>query len=139
MNRLKALFAVAMLSLSLGGCAGWTKFETTVSNAVGVLGSTKINSKTAYVAINSMNATERLVTAYLRLPQCNGSIPLCRAPGAAQALDGPFNAAISASNDLWSFMRANPGTLADAGLYNTLTSAAAALQNVMNIYGVGSK
>lgn len=126
-----------LLALSLAGCASWQKFETEVSNVVTVVGGTRVNSKSAYVAISVFNAAERSVAAYLRLPLCNGSVPLCRVPGAANALSQPFNAGISARNDLRAFMKANPGTLADAGLYDTLVSATSALQKVMNVYSVG--
>lgn len=131
--------AAALVALSLGGCSDTlTKIETTVSNAVGVIGGAKINSKSAYVAINVFDAAERSVTAYLKLPACNGSIPLCRVHGAAQALDQPFNAGITARDSLRSFMKANPGTLADAGLYSTLTAATNSLEKVMAIYGIGT-
>jgi hypothetical protein len=130
---MRKLISIALLAASLGGCATVTKIE----NAVGVVAQTKVNSKSAYVAINVFNAAERSVTAYLRLPECNGAGTLCRANGAAAALDGPFSAGIQARNDLRAFMKAHPGTLADAGLYNTLTAATDSLQKVMAIYGVG--
>lgn len=135
----RAAAALAMLAFSLGGCAEWNKLETTVVNAVGVLGSTKVNSKSAYVAINVFNAAERTVTSYLSLPPCIGAGTLCRVNGAAAALEGPFTAGIVARDNLRVFMKANPGTLADAGLYNTLTAATAGLQRVMDAYGVGGK
>lgn len=131
---------ILALALSLGACtADLQKFETTVSNAVGVIGSAKVKSKSVYIAINVFNAAERSVTAYLKLPPCTGAGTLCRVSGAAEALDSPFNAGIRARNDLRAFMKANPGTLADAGLYNTLVAATTSLQNVMTIYGIGSK
>ena len=131
------LLTIVLVALSLSGCASLQRAETTISNAVGVIASTKVNSKSAYVAINVFNAAERSVTAYLRLPLCNGSIPVCRVNGAAAALGPPFNAGIQARNDLRSFMRANKGTLADAGLYNTLVAATNSLQQVMTVYGIG--
>jgi len=131
------LLTIVLVALSLSGCAGLQRAETTISNAVGVIASTKVNSKSAYIAINVFNAAERSVTAYLRLPLCDGTKPLCRVNGAATALDGPFNAGIQARNDLRAFMRANKGTLADAGLYNTLVAATDSLQKVMAIYGIG--
>jgi hypothetical protein len=134
---LKKLFVIALLAFGLAGCASLQKVETTISNAVGVVANTKVNSKSAYVAINVFNAAERSVTTYLRLPLCDGVLKVCRVNGAAAALDQPFNAGISARNDLRSYMRANKGTLADAGLYDTLVSATKALQNIMNIYGIG--
>lgn len=127
---------VIILALVVGGCAQVQQAETTLSNAVGVIGGTKINSKTAYVAINAEIAAEKLATTYLNLPQCNGTITLCRQIGAANAIAQPFNAAIQARLDLREFMRTNKGTLADAGLYTTLVSATAALKNIMAIYGV---
>jgi hypothetical protein len=138
---MKRIIIVLTLAFSLGGCAGTlAKFraaETTVSNAVGVVGGLKVNSKSAYVAINVFNAAERSATAYLRLPPCDGQTKVCRAAGAAEAIDPPFRAGIQARNDLRSYMRANKGTLADAGLYNTLVSATDTLQKVMDIYGAG--
>jgi hypothetical protein len=134
---LKKLFAIVLLTVGLAGCATFQKAETTLSNAVGVIASTKVNSKTVYVAINVFNAAERSVTAYLRLPPCDGVLKVCRTIGAAEAIDQPFRAGIQARNDLRSYMRANKGTLADAGLYDTLVSATKSLQNIMNIYGVG--
>lgn len=136
--RMKSLAAVALLALSLAGCATWQKVETVVSNAVGTLANVKVDSDKAYIAINVFNAAERSASAYLRLPPCGTGPKLCRVAGAADALEKPFLAGIQARNDLRTFMRANPGTLADAGLYNTLTAATEGLQNVMNIYGLGS-
>jgi hypothetical protein len=132
---MKRIVVALALSLALAGCAETQKIE----NAIGVLGSTKVNSKSAYIAINVFNAAERSVTNYLRLQPCTGAGTLCRVSGAAEAIDLPFNAGIKARNDLRSFMKANPGTLADAGLYNTLVAATTSLQNVMAIYGIGSK
>src|SRR5262249_7208940 len=100
---------------------------------------TKVKSKTAYVAINVFNAAERSATNYLRLPPCTGVGNLCRVAGAAEALEPPFRAGIQARNDLRAFMRANPGTLADAGLYNSLVAATESLQKIMSIYNIGSK
>jgi hypothetical protein len=97
----------------------------------------KVNSKSAYIAINVFNAAERSATAYLRLPPCDGVIKVCRAAGAAEAIDQPFRAGIQARNDLRAYMRANKGTLADAGLYETLVAATDSLQRIMDIYGAG--
>lgn len=130
---MKKLALTIALALSLSGCATFQKVE----NAVGVIAQTKINSKSAYIAINVFNAAERSATAYLRLPPCDGVIKVCRAAGAAEAIDPPFRAGIQARNDLRSYMRANKGTLADAGLYNTLVSATDSLQRIMDIYGAG--
>jgi hypothetical protein len=130
---MKKLVLALTLALSLGGCATFQKVE----NAVATVGGLKINNKTVYVAINTFNAAERSATNYLKLPLCNGTVTLCRANGAAEAIDQPFRAGIQARNDLRSYMRANKGTLADAGLYNTLVSATTSLQNIMNIYGAG--
>lgn len=129
---MKKLIAIAMVSVSLGAC-------TQLKNVVGQIENTKINGKSAYVAIQAFNAVERTTTNYLNLPGCNGAIALCRQSGAAAALEKPFNAGISARNSLRAFMKANPGTLADAGLYNTLTSATSALQGVLNAYGINSQ
>jgi hypothetical protein len=134
---LNKLFAIVLLALGLAGCAEIQKVETTLSNALGVVASTKVNSKSAYIAINVFNAAERTVTTYLKLPPCDGKTSLCRVSGAAAALDRPFNAGIVARNQLRVFMKANPGTLADAGLYNTLVQATSGLQAVMNVYGIG--
>jgi hypothetical protein len=133
----KLLLAVALaFAIPLGGCADLQKAGTTISNVVGVIGATKIDSKTAYVAISAMNAAEKSVTSYLRLPLCNGTTPVCRFNGAAAALDAPFNAAIDARNDLRAWMKAHPGSLADAGLYNALKAATSTLQKVMDDFGV---
>lgn len=135
---MRKLLAISLLALSLGGCAGeLAKIETTFSNVVGVIGNAKINSKEAYIAINVFNGAERSVTAYLNLAQC-GKMP-CRILGSASMLSPPFNAGISARNDLRAWMKANPGSLADAGLYNTLVAATDALQKVMAIYNIGGK
>lgn len=136
-----AVALVSVVALVLAGCAQtmqeFQKFETTVSNAVGVVASTKINSRTAYIAINTFNAAERSVTNYLNLPPCTGAGTLCRVSGAAEALDQPFNSGIVARNNMRAFMIANKGSLADAGLYNTLKAATASLQSIMAIYGIG--
>jgi hypothetical protein len=136
---MKKLLAIGLLALSLGGCAGeLAKIKTTFTNVVGVISNVKINSKAAYIAINVFNGTERTVTNYLKFPPCNGSIPVCRVSGAADALDEPFNAGISARNDMRAWMKANPGSLADAGLYNALIAATNSLQKVMAIYNIGT-
>lgn len=126
-------------TLVLGGCTTAGNIFTTVENAYGTVAGTKVNSKTAFVAISAFNGAESLVTAYLNLPQCGaiGVSKLCRANGAAEALDQPFNAGIIARNNLRAYMRANKGTLADAGLYNTLVTATASLKQIMAVYGIG--
>ena len=134
---MRKLIICAIALLALTGCAEIQKAETTISNAIGVIGSTKVNSKSAYIAINVFNAAERSATAYLKLPRCDGVLKVCRMNAAAAALGPSFNAGIQARNDLRAYMRANKGTLADAGLYNTLIAATTSLQNVMNIYGIG--
>ncbi len=137
MNRLVSLLAILLLGASLGGCAGeLAKIQTTVSNAIGTVGGVRVKSKTAYVAINVFNAAEKSVTAYLNLPACNGAIAVCRIYGAADALDKPFSAAIAARNDLLAWLKANPGSLADAGLYKALVSATSSLQKIMAIYNI---
>jgi hypothetical protein len=129
--------AVLACTVTLGGCAGeMAKIQTTVSNAIGVIGNARIDSKSTYIAINAFNAAEQAVTAYLRLPRCNGTTPVCRFNGAAAALEAPFRSAIHARNDLRAWMKAHPGSLADAGLYNALKAATSTLQKVMDDYGV---
>lgn len=136
----KVFLSLALAAaVTLGGCAAITKQIQTVENAVGVVANVKVKSKTAYVAINVFNAAERSATNYLKLPPCIGVGNLCRVAGAAEALEGPFTAGIQARNDLRAFMKANPGTLADAGLYNSLIAATTSLQKIMDVYGIGSK
>jgi hypothetical protein len=126
--------ALVLLSLaSLPACQSITALE----NAAGTVAGVKVKGKTAYIAISAFNASEKLVTAYLVLPLCNGTVTLCRKLGAAEALDQPFNAGIVARNQLRAYMRANPGTLADAGLYNNLIAASSGLKQVMAVYGIG--
>lgn len=135
---MKRILAAVMLgtTLVLGGCATGG-IITTVENAVGTVAGVKVKSKTAYVAISAFNGAESLVTAYLNLPQCGTGPKVCRAIGAAQALDQPFNAGIIARNNLRSYMRQNPGTLADAGLYDSLVAATSGLKQIMAVYGIG--
>lgn len=135
---MRKIILAIMLSFSLVALPACSTVQT-IDNAIGVVAQTKVKSKTAYVAINVFNAAERSVTNYLKLPLCTGVGNLCRVMGAAEALDAPFNSGIKARNDLRAFMKANPGTLADAGLYNTLVSATSSLQSIMAIYGIGSK
>jgi len=131
---LLAILAVGPLA---GGCATFDKFETSVKNFVGAVANTKVNSRDVYIAINVFNGAERSVTNVLRLQPCvTGGSSLCRPLGFAAAVEAPFNSGITARNDLRAFMKANPGTLGDAGLYNTLTSATATLQKIMDQYGI---
>src|SRR6267142_1534954 len=134
---MKKLLVICALALSLGGCAGeLEKMKTTFTNVIGIISNVKINSKAAYIAINVFNGAERTVTAYLSLPQC-GKVP-CRIVGSATMLSQPFNAGIGARNDLRAWMKANPGSLADAGLYNALVAATNSLQKIMAIYNIGT-
>lgn len=139
MRRIFSAIAIASL-LFMTSCVtdgGLGSIGTSISNTVGVIAQTRVKSKSAYIAINVFNASERTATNYLNLPLCTGAGNLCRVNGAAEAIDLPFHAGIQARNDLRAFMKANKGTLADAGLYNTLVSATTALNNVMAIYGIG--
>lgn len=135
---MRKIFISIALAASLASLPACTTFQK-IGQAIEVAGDVKVKSKTAYIAINVFNAAERSATNYLKLPPCTGVGNLCRVKGAAEAIDASFNAGIKARNDLRAFMKANPGTLADAGLYNTLVAATESLQNIMNIYGIGSK
>jgi hypothetical protein len=137
---MRKILAISLLALALplGGCSDQLlKMKTTFTNVVSAIGSVKVKSKDAYIAINVFNAAEKSVTSYLNLPQC-GKMP-CRIIGSASALSPSFNAGIGARNDLRAWMDANPGTIADAGLYNTLKAATTALQKVMTTYNIGAK
>jgi hypothetical protein len=136
---MKKLITIAVLgaALTFGGCQQFKDFESTVSNAVEVVAGAKVNSQTAYIAINVFNGLESGATEYLKLPACGTGPAICRTRGAAAKIGPPFNAGISARNNLRAWMKANPGaTVADAGLYNTLVSATNALKDVMAAYGV---
>ena len=131
--------ALLVVAGPLGGCAKeWQETKDFVSNAADVVGGVKIKSKTAYVAINVFNAVEASVTVALRQPLCPKQQPLCRPLGFAAAVEQPFETGIAARNAMREWMKANPGTVADAGLYNSLVAATAAMKKVMAAYNINT-
>lgn len=139
LKRVCLVLCLLTMPVALGGCADQVReFKTFATNVVDVVGGVKIKSTTAYVAINTFNVAEAAATNFLRLPPCPRQAPVCRPLGAAAALEGPFNAGIAARNELRAWMKANPGTLADAGLYDSLVQATTSLKKVMAAYGINS-
>lgn len=132
MNRIKSLFAIALLGLTLAGCAGLTKTYDIITGAT-------VSPAAVIVAANSFDALEATATNYLTLVRCNGSNgPICRDPKATKAIIPAIRSGRVARNNLEQFLKDHPGQLGPSGLYNALVTSINTLQGVYAIYNVGA-
>lgn len=133
---LAAIVALLAVTLSLGGCAEFTKAKQTIENVGEAIASAKVNRKAVYLAASTANGFIASADIYLQQPIC-GKIP-CRDPRATEPLISAKGSVSSARNAMIAFMNAHPGQLGDQGLYDALVAANTEIQKIFTTYGIKS-
>src|SRR6185369_122280 len=115
---MKKFFAIAVLALSLGGCAD-TKlgdFIATVKSAA----SGSVSPEAIYIARNAFDTVEVSATNYLSLPRCPKQAPFCREPSVTPQLIAAVRSGRDARNAATVFLKDHPNELGSQGLYDAL-------------------
>jgi len=128
---MKKLLLIATLALSLGGCAGLQSFYNVTTSAVNGASPTAI-----YVARNSFDAVEVTATNYIVYCKVHPSTPGCSKTAIAKLIPAVRSGRIARTN-LVQWQKQNPpGTWGPIGMYNTLTTATATLQQISAQYNI---
>lgn len=133
--------AVLLLAFSLGGCATlgpWpASILNNIENVVGVITGATVTPQAVVIAGNSVDALEDTATAYLTLPLCRtGGTPVCRVKVATQPIKRTVLAMRAARDDLETWLRLHPNNAPPATLYEKVTAAITALNNVIAQYHI---
>lgn len=127
---MKKLFAIALLGLSLAGCASLTKGYDIITGAT-------VSPAAVIVAGNSFDAIEATATNYLVFCRANRASVVCKDYVAARkAILPAVRSGRVARNNLENFLTANPGQLGPSGLYNALVTSISTLQAIVSEYNV---
>lgn len=132
---MKRLFAALAITLVLGGCAGTRVgdfIETVKSAATGT-----ISPEAIYIAANTFDAAEVSATNYLRLKRCPQNAPFCRDPKVTKQLVPLIRSGRVARNNAIQWVKDHPNQLAEASLYDKLTSVTSTIQDMMRQYNLG--
>lgn len=132
---MKKLFALLLLAPLLGACA--TPFGQEISNIYGVVTGATVSPAAVLVAGNSFDAVEKTATNYIVFCTANRANPACtNFITIRNKLKPAVLSGRAARNNLEAFMKANPGALGPAGLYNALQAAVQTLQDVMTQFHI---
>lgn len=131
----KLMIAVALtLGVGLGGCGT----AGTLQKAWDVATSTKVSPAAMVIARESFNVVEVTATKYLRLRKCSAtSGPVCRSPVASRKIIPAVRNGVLARNSMVQFMRAHPGELGPAGVYDALNLSIDGLKKIFADYQIG--
>lgn len=133
MKHFVRIFAV-FLAVTVAGCAG-----TTLGNLYQSVTTSKVSPEAIVLAASTFDALEVTATNYLRARRCTGTNgPICRDPAVTPTVIQYVHSGREARNQLKAFLRAHPGELGDAGLYDALTAANSTLQNVLAVFKANS-
>ena len=119
---MKKLVAIALLALSLGGCANF-------QNAWGIVSGATVSPTAVYVARNSFDAAEVSATNYIVFCKVHPATYGCSKVAIAKLIPAVRSGRV-ARNNLAQFQKNNPGTLGPAGLYNALNAATNTIQEI---------
>lgn len=127
---MKKLIAVALLGLSLAGCASLQQDYAIITGAT-------VSPAAVIVAGNAFDALEATATNYLVFCKANRTVAGCGSYVAARKQILPaVRAGRVARNNLEGFLTANPGQLGPSGLYNALVTAVNTLQGIAATYNI---
>lgn len=142
---MKKLLASLAVALSLGGCAHFDlghlggTIARDVSNVASVISGANVSPQAVVIAGNSVDALQDTATIYLRLPICKPhGTPVCRVTAATQPIKRTVLAMRMARNDFENWYAAHPNSAPPASLYDKVTAAAAALNDVITTYSIGA-
>ena|SRR5882724_4087561 len=132
---MKKLFAVLLLVPLLGACS--TPFAQNLENIYTAASGATVPPGAVIIAGNSFDAVEQTATNYIVFCTAHRSSPACTNFIAVRKKLAPaVRAGRAARNNLEAFMKANPGALGPAGLYNTLQAAVQTLRDVIAQYNI---
>lgn len=136
---LRTAIVLVAASFLTAGCAGTIQTlkddYNAVSSAISSAASSEASPKAVAVAISSFDAIKITATNYTRLPRCNGTNgPICRDPALRVKIKQAVAAGTVARNNLKAFLRQNPKSFADVGLYNSLLAARQTLSDATAAY-----
>ena len=132
---MKKLFALLLLAPLLGACA--TPFAQNLQNIYTAATGATVPPGAVIIAGNSFDAVEQTATNYVVFCTGHRSNLACANFIAARKKIAPaVRSGRAARNNLEAFMKANPGALGPAGLYNTLQAAVQTLQDVITQYNI---
>lgn len=127
---MKKLLAIALLGLSLAGCA-------TLQQDYAIITGATVSPAAVIVAGNSFDAIEATATNYLVFCKANRTMAACSNYVAARkAILPAVRSGRVARNNLENFLTANPGALGPSGLYNALVTSVNTLQAIAAQYNV---
>lgn len=127
---MKRLFAIALLGLSLAGCASLTKTWDTITGAT-------VSPAAVIVAGNAFDAIEATATNYLVFCKANRAVAGCGTyVQARRAIIPAVRSGRVARNNLEQFLHDNPGQLGPSGLYNALVTSINTLQQIATTYNI---
>jgi len=123
---LKKFFIIAVLSLSLAGCATFQKLGQDISNVVGIVTSAKVTPQQILVVANAYDAVEATATQYLLYCHVNPAIPQC-ALKTRKLVVADVRAGRAARNALEPYVIS--GGAGPSDIYNTLVATITAIKN----------
>jgi hypothetical protein len=127
---MRKLFVLLLLAPLIGGCA---QLKNVFDAATGA----SVSPAAVLVAGNSFDAVEKTTTNYIVFCTANRANPACANFVTIRGeLVPAVRAGRAARNNLEAFMKANPGVLGPAGLYNALQASVQTLQDVMTQYHI---
>jgi hypothetical protein len=138
MRSLKITAAVALLALSLAGCATGS-FGAKVASVASALTGATVSPQAIIVLADSFDAVEVTAKNYISLPRCTGANgPVCRNPAATIAINSAIRSGRVARNNAKQFLRDHPGQLGTQGLYDALQTSIDTLKSIFAQYSVGT-
>jgi uncharacterized protein YceK len=128
---MRKIIIALVIGLALSGCSTIQKIE----NAYGIVTSSAVTPRDAYIAINAFDAAKASAThLILPLHLCNGHNAPCRAAGVRESVNKIISAGTVARNQVKAYMRANPGANITISSLADLRSATDNLQQIVSAY-----
>lgn len=132
---MKKLLIMLLIAPLLGACA--TTFGQELSNIYNAATGATVSPAAVLVAGNSFDAVEKTATNYIVFCSGHRTNPACANFITIRSQLVPaVRSGRAARNNLEAFMKANPGALGPAGLYNALQASVQTLQDVMTQYHI---
>lgn len=121
------LMMALSLCLALGSCAN-------LKTAYVAATSSTVPASTIDVAINTFNTVKITAVGYVTYCTPNPTPVGCDISAITNLIQPQIDKGTQARNTLKTFLRAHPGALGDAGVYDTLTTAGTLLKQYLSTY-----
>ena len=132
---MKRLFVIALITLTLGGCAEFNKLKATAE----AIGEFSVSPQSVVIASNTFDALEVTATNYLRLPSCRKvTSKVCRDATATSLIIPAVRSGRVARNNLQQFLADHPNQLGPSGAFDALNASISTIQGVFAQYNVGN-